>query len=383
MVTKCAEVVIVGAGIVGLAHAWLAARSGRKVAVLERRPAAMGASVANFGLLWPIGQPAGERLSLALRSRALWLEILGEAKIPHRVSGSLHVACRTDEEAVGREFAALGGALGYQCRWLDRNEAVAASPALQPEALLGALFSETEIMVDPRQVLAILPGFLSQHFGVHFEWNCAAVSIEDSQVHTPQGVWEAGRVIVCNGADFDNLYPELLRQSGMTCCRLQMMRTQPQPAGWDLGPALAGGLTFRFYPSFRITPSLPALERRIAEETPEYERFGIHTMVSQASSGALTFGDSHEYGFEVSPFSQAEIDELILRHLRSYIRVPRFAIAERWHGVYAKHPDKAYVRLSPEPRAEVVTGLGGAGMTLSFGVAEQTFANHTNQEARA
>jgi FAD dependent oxidoreductase TIGR03364 len=318
-----------------------------------------------------------------MRSRALWLEILGEAKIPHRASGSLHVACHTDEEAVGREFAALGGALGYQCRWLDRNEALAASPALQPEALLGALFSETEIMVDPRQVLAILPGFLSQHYGVHFEWNCAAVSIDDSQVHTPQGVWEAGRVIVCNGADFDNLYPELLRQSGMSCCRLQMMRTQPQPAGWDLGPALAGGLTFRFYPSFRITPSLPALERRIAEETPEYERFGIHTMVSQASSGALTFGDSHEYGFELSPFSQAEIDELILRHLRSYIRVPRFAIAERWHGVYAKHPDKAYVRLSPEPRTEVVTGLGGAGMTLSFGVAEQTFADHTNQEARA
>jgi D-hydroxyproline dehydrogenase subunit beta len=383
MVTKCAEVVIVGAGIVGLAHAWLAARSGRKVVVLERRPAAMGASVANFGLLWPIGQPAGERLSLAMRSRTLWLEILGEAKIPHRASGSLHVACRTDEEAVGREFAALGGALGYQCRWLDRNEALAASPALQPEALLGALFSETEIMVDPRQVLAILPEFLSQFYGVHFEWNCAAVSIDDSQVHTPQGVWEAGRVIVCNGADFDNVYPELLRQSGMTCCRLQMMRTQPQPAGWDLGPALAGGLTFRFYPSFRITPSQPALERRIAEETPEYERFGIHTMVSQASSGALTFGDSHEYGFEVSPFSQAEIDELILRHLRSYIRVPRFAIAERWHGVYAKHPDKAYVRLSPEPRTEVVTGLGGAGMTLSFGVAEQTFADHTNQEARA
>jgi FAD dependent oxidoreductase TIGR03364 len=318
-----------------------------------------------------------------MRSRTLWLEILGEAKIPHRASGSLHVACRTDEEAVGREFAALGAALGYQCRWLDRNEALAASSALQPEALLGALFSETEIMVDPRQVLAILPEFLSQFYGVHFEWNCAAVSIDDSQVHTPQGVWEAGRVIVCNGADFDNVYPELLRQSGMTCCRLQMMRTQPQPAGWDLGPALAGGLTFRFYPSFRITPSLPALERRIAEETPEYERFGIHTMVSQASSGALTFGDSHEYGFEVSPFSQAEIDELILRHLRSYIRVPRFAIAERWHGVYAKHPDKAYVRLSPEPRTEVVTGLGGAGMTLSFGVAEQTFADHTNQEARA
>jgi glycine/D-amino acid oxidase-like deaminating enzyme len=152
-----------------------------------------------------------------------------------------------------------------------------------------------------------------------------------------------------------------------------MLRTSVQPDGWELGPALAGGLTFRFYPSFRICPSLPNLRKRIADEMPEYDRFGIHTMVSQTSSGELTLGDSHDYGLLPSPFNREEIDTLILRHLASFIAVPDFSIAERWYGVYAKHLEKPYIRFKPEESVEVVTGLGGAGMTLSFGVATETF----------
>jgi glycine/D-amino acid oxidase-like deaminating enzyme len=45
IITKKVDVAVVGAGIVGLAHAYLAARSGRTVAVFERNPAALGAFV--------------------------------------------------------------------------------------------------------------------------------------------------------------------------------------------------------------------------------------------------------------------------------------------------------------------------------------------------
>ncbi len=375
MADTSADIVVVGAGIIGLAHAWMAAREGRKVVVLERRLAAAGASVANFGLLWPIGQPAGAMLDRAMRSRALWIELLQAAGIPHKPTGSLHVACREDEAQVGQEFAALAPSLGYQCSWLDRPATLAASPALNPRTPLGALWSETEITVDPREVLRRLPEYLAASCGVVFRWGCSVLEIRYPQVRTAQGTWDANRVIVCTGADFDNLYPELFLQSGMTCCRLQMLRTCPQPDGWELGPALAGGLTFRFYPSFGICPSLPALRARIERETPEYDRFGIHTMVAQASTGALTLGDSHEYGLPVSPFSHEEIDRLILRHIETFVRVPSLSIAERWYGVYAKHPLQPYIRLQPEPGVEVVTGLGGAGMTLSFAVAAETFAN--------
>ena len=180
----------------------------------------------------------------------------------------------------------------------------------------------------------------------------------------------------------DTLYPELLHQSGLTRCRLQMLRTPPQPPGWEMGPSLAGGLTFRFYPSFRLCQSLPLLQQRIQEETPEYDRFGIHTMISQAASGELTLGDSHEYGSAISPFNREEIDALILRHLATYVRVPDFSISERWYGVYAKHPEQPYLRLYPEDGVEIITGMGGAGMTLSFGVAAETLRLHQGKETR-
>jgi D-hydroxyproline dehydrogenase subunit beta len=370
---RSADVVVVGAGIIGLAHAWIAARAGRRVIVFERGAAAAGASIRNFGLIWPIGQTAGRNFELAMASRELWMELLEAARIKFRPTGSLHVACRADEAAVAQEFAALAPALGYRCAWLDRDAALERSQALDPGAVVGALWSETEMTVDPREVLRRVPLFLAERYGVEFHWSCPVHEIVYPEVRTAGGAWSGEQIIVCPGADLESPYPELLRGAGLQICKLQMLRTRPQPAGWELGPALAGGLTFRFYPSFGICSSLPALRSRIASETPEYDRYGIHTMVSQAGGGELTLGDSHEYGSPVSPFDREEVDELILRHLQSFVRVPEFTIAERWHGVYAKHPRQPVVRLEPEPGVEVITGLGGAGMTLSLGVAAETF----------
>ncbi len=363
-----------GAGIIGLAHAYIAAKSGKKVIVFERGLAAAGASIANFGMLWPIGQTSGRMFDLAMKSRELWLEILQASKIPCQDAGSLHVACREDEGEVGREFAEIAPAHGYRCAWLDRDEALVRSPALRAAAILGALWSDTEMTVDPLETLRQIPEFLHDRYGVQIHWGHPVHSIQYPSVLTPRGAWEAEHIIVCTGTDFESLYPGHFAQSGLMRCKLQMLRTGPQPGGWKLGPALAGGLTFRFYPSFRICGSLDALRTRIAREMPEYDRFGIHTMAAQTSSGALTLGDSHEYGLLLSPFRREEIDTLILDHLESFLQLPDFSIAERWYGVYAKHPDKPYVRFKPEAGVEVVTGLGGAGMTLSFGVAAETFA---------
>src|SRR5262245_43035823 len=100
-----AQVAIVGGGIAGLAHAYIAARQGESVVLFERHEFAQGASIRNFGMIWPIGQPAGERLQLALRSRCIWSAVAEEAGIEIVDRGSLHVAYREDEADVIREFA--------------------------------------------------------------------------------------------------------------------------------------------------------------------------------------------------------------------------------------------------------------------------------------
>jgi len=59
------DLAVVGAGIVGLAHALAAARRGLRVVVLDREAEAIGASLRNFGFVTVTGQAAvlelGER----------------------------------------------------------------------------------------------------------------------------------------------------------------------------------------------------------------------------------------------------------------------------------------------------------------------------------
>jgi len=367
-----ADLAIVGAGILGLAHAWAAARRGRRVVVFERARRASGASVRNFGLIWPIGQPHGAAHQLALRSREIWLEVLEDARLPFLGTGSLHLAYRDDEAAVGREFADRAPKLGYECAWLNAGAVQERSSAVQPEGLIGALWSPVEFTVDPRLVVASLPEYLRQRCGVDVRFGCAVRAIDMPAIDAGTERWKADRVIICSGEDFDSLFPGAYAQAGLTRVKLQMLRTAPQPEGWRLGPALAAGLTLRFYPSFQVCASLAALRERIAQETPEYDRWGIHGLVSQTVQGELTLGDSHEYGLCTDVFNKDEIDGLILKYISGFLRAPDLTIAQRWHGVYAKHPEAAYLSLDPAPGVRIVTSPGGAGMTLSFGVAERT-----------
>jgi len=366
-----ADVAVVGGGILGLAHALVLARRGLRVVLFERGPQATGASIRNFGMIWPVGQPAGSMHEIAVRSRELWIEALDAAKLPYLPTGSLHVAYRDDEADVLREFAEVGPAAGYECRWLDAASVLARSPAVRPEGLLGGLWSAGEMTVDPRRIVAGLPEYL-RSAGVDVRFGEAVRAISLPTVETGAGQWHVDHAVVCSGDDFSTLYPDLFAGSGLTRCKLQMMRTAPQPGAWQLGPALAAGLTLRFYKSFRICSTLARLAGRIAWEKPQYDRWAIHVLVSQTADGAITLGDSHEYGLGVDIFDKPAIDDLILAEARTFLQLPEWRIAERWHGVYSMHPDRGFFEAEPAPGVHVMTAPGGSGMTLSFGLAERT-----------
>lgn len=368
------DVAVVGAGIVGLAHAWAAARRGLSVAVFERNPAARGASVRNFGMVWPIGQPPGERLALARRSRELWLELARETGIWVHLCGSLHLAFEDNEWAVLNEFAARSAGWGYECELLSPAATLERCPAVRGEGLRGALASASECCVDPREAIARLPHFLSEKHGVRFHFGRPVVGVDAGRLTTSDGdTHSAERILVCSGSDFETLFPQVFARSGLRRCKLQMMRTAAQPGGWRLGPHVAGGLTLCHYEAFAECPSLERLRRRIAETMPEYVRYGIHVMASQNQLGEVVIGDSHEYDDDIDLFDKAEIDDLILSYLDRLIRLPERAIASRWHGVYAKHAARPIFTGQPQTGVFLRVAPGGAGMTLSFGLAEAFF----------
>lgn len=373
-----ASVAIIGAGIVGLANAWAAARRGWRVTVFERSPRASGGSIRNFGMVWPIGQPAGAPYHTALTSCDAWRELIDAGVLWGRACGSLHVAHRDDEWHVLEEFAALAPRLGVECALVTPEEVHRRSPGVQPEGLRGGLYSPTEICVNPRQAVRDLPGWLREKFGVAFRFATTVTRVESGALMTAGGErFRFDRIQICGGPDFETLYPELLAAAPMKRCKLQMMRTVPQAGGWDLGCHLASGLTLRHYEIFRTCSSLRRLCERVAAETPELDRFGIHVMASQNDRGEVILGDSHEYDEAIEPFDRQEIDDLILREVRKVFRVPDWAVAERWHGVYAKCLSGPVFEAQPAPGVGIMTGTGGAGMTMSFGLARR----HWDQRA--
>lgn len=366
------QVVVIGAGIFGLAHAWAAAKRGHSVTVIERSAKASGASIRNFGMVWPIGQMPGEPLEVALESRALWLEACHASGIWVDPCGSMHVAYQEDEWTVLQEFAAQSRQLGYDCELLAPAAVLQKSPAVRQEGLRGALWSRTELCVNPPATIRTLPSWLAQQFNVRFRFGIQANQVETGKVRLSTGeVISADKILICSGSDFETLFPELLQNAGMRRCKLQMLKVASPLPSWRIGTHLASGLTLRHYKNFQVCPSLSHLKKRIADETPELDRFGIHVMASQNESGEIILGDSHLYDEEIEPFDSEHINALILRELRRWLHLPQWNIIETWHGIYAKYDVKHVYQQHPLPDVHLCTGLGGSGMTMSFGIAER------------
>lgn len=367
------EVAIVGGGIVGLAMAYEAAKNGKKVTVFERNAYAIGASVRNFGTIWPIGQKP-DNYEKALYGRSVWLELAEKTGLYANPCGSLHLAYEDDEIAVLEEFIATKGDI-YKAKLITADEVSEYSNAVNRNGLKAALWSETELTVTSRQALPILVKYLKQEYNVQFEFNTLITNISMPVLQSPTYFWTADKIYVCSGADFETLYPNIYENSGITKCKLQMLNTVEQPENWHLGANLCGGLTLRHYASFADCKSLAALSQRFDLEEPRLSAYGIHILLSQNVDGQLIIGDSHEYGTTLSPFDTEEINDLILKYLEKFAIIPNLKINERWHGIYAKLEGKTEFIANPESGVTIVNGLGGAGMTLSFGLAKEVFSS--------
>lgn len=366
--------IVIGAGIVGLATARALAVRGYRVTVFERSEKAVGASVRNFGMVWPIGQPVGPLYDRALKSKSIWKESLGEAGLWHEEVGSLHVLYEKDEVEFAEEL--VDQRQDSNIRMLTREETLAKSPAVNPENLKGALWSATEMIVDPREAIAGLPDYLNRRFGVQFVWKTMIHRIDHPNVYSGSQSWSADEIYVCSGADFETLYPEEFAIAPLTKCKLQMMRLESQPDQWRIGPALCGSLSFIHYDSFKAPSRQAALKKRFEEEYGEYIRWGIHVMASQNGSGEITIGDSHEYGHTFDPFDKSYINELIIRYLQRFANFKSMRLIQSWHGIYAKTTSgQTEIVLRPEDGVTIINGLGGAGMTLSFGLCDEIISS--------
>lgn len=367
---RSADIAIVGAGIAGLAHAYMALRKGYKVVMFEREQFAVGASVRNFGLVWPIGQEPNVGLDRALRAREHWLTVANEAGFWINQNGSLHMAYHQDEWDVLNEFMDLYKDSPFQCKLLNAAEVREKSPVVKSKNLIGGLWSATEGTVYAREAIRKIPIWLQKKYGLIIKYGHVVKEISLPHVITARETWKVDKVFVCNGADFETLYPKIFDEHPVSKCKLQMLKAVTEKPV-NIGPTLCAGLTLRHYAAFGKCDSLKKLDARYDAESEDYKKHGVHVLLAQNEMGELIIGDSHHYSKTVEPFDSEFVNEVILDYLKSFTDLGNLKIVERWHGVYPKVQGNISLVIEPEPGVTIVTGLGGAGMTLSFGLAEE------------
>lgn len=364
--------IIIGAGIVGLATARALSLKGYSVTVIERSEKAVGASIRNFGMIWPVGQPEGTLYDRAIRSKMIWKEIAYSTGLSYEEAGSLHVAHYNDEWDVLQELHDSFTKCGRPVAIMKPSEITKKYTGVNTQGLLGGLYSDTEMIVDPREAITVVANYLEEYLDVKFIWKKQVNAVDPGKVFVGNEIIQADLICICSGADFETLYPEQFATLGMVKCKLQMMRFLPAIDNWRIGTSVCGGLSLIHYNSFNTAPSLPALKKRYETEMAEYLKWGIHVMVSQNDKGELTVGDSHEFGHTFEPFDKTFINELITDYLEQIVLCKDWKLIQSWNGIYPKMLNgDTDLFLSPEPGIFIINGLGGAGMTLAFGFAEE------------
>jgi glycine oxidase len=206
------DVVVVGAGAIGLACAWRAAQRGLRVRVLERERAGAGASGVAAGMLAPVGEATwGEEglLRLAQLSHRAWPEFAEElgasagADVGYLPLGAIHVAFDRDEaEALHRHYE-LMAELGLDARWIPASEARSLEPGLSPRCS-AAVHAPHEAAVDPATLVSALRAAAERAGAEVVEGAEAVALLGDGQV---EGIRDASgrehsaeRVVLATGA---------------------------------------------------------------------------------------------------------------------------------------------------------------------------------------
>ena len=374
---KKVDIAIVGAGIIGLAHAFHAAQAGMSVAVFERSAEAKGASVRNFGMLALNAQASGEQLISAQKTLTWWQEIAPQAGIELRQSGCMFVARAAEEMALLNEFSHSPAMEKQSAIMVEREDLSRYSPSLRSENIIGAMWSSETWKIDQRQACRKLAVWLKQKYGVKFYFLTDVQNISPPYLITSAGQFNATHTIICSGNDFAALFPDDFQKTGIKNCQLQMMRTYPQPMDWQLGPFIMGGLSMTHYKAFSNCSSLQDLVTMQKERFRSYIKHGIHVIVGQEPDGRVTIGDSHAYGTDLNLPRSKEVDNLILHELSEMMSLPVPRIEERWLGQYAYLPEGYYLKLSPRDGVTAVTQTSGQGMTHGLSISKDVILEIT------
>lgn len=357
------DLVVIGAGILGLAHAWHARDLGLRTAVVERDSRAVGASVRNFGHACVTAQHGVAR-DYAELSRTQWLRIAAATGLDVREVGTLVVARHERELDVMTEFVREHG---DESTMLSAEKTASVLGVATSDILAGTHLPR-DLRLDPLVAVDRLANYLGDH-GVDFYYSTNAGAIETGLVTTNRGVLQADYVAVTVGHDIDRLFPDTAAEYEITRCRLRMLEVDT-PRSTVIDPAIFTGLSLLRYDGFLALDSSAALRAHLEEHSAELLEHDINLMFTQRPDGSLIVGDTHHRDTLETPFEFERSDELLLRETARLFDVPSLRVRRRWRGLYASSEQTNFLSQLPIPRVRAASVTTGIGMTTSLGFAQ-------------
>lgn len=373
------DVIIVGAGALGSFHAYHACKKGWKVLLLEKDWQPQEATVRNFGQVVPSGMSRGKWQQYGRRSLEIYQSLQNKFDISVRRQGSVYIASDETELTLINELRDINRKEGYPSMLLKKEDCLHKYPGLKADYCQGALFFPEEVTVEPRTMIHRVIAYMQEQLSLTYQPNtlvtfCDFVNGKCIAEDNLGRSYTSNKVVICNGRDFRNLFPQVFYESDIEVSKLQMMKTIPQP-GYELKGSILTGLSIRRYESFHECPSYQKLNA--GDINASCKKWGIHILFKQAIDGSVIIGDSHEYadareqdklGFDVNQ----EINDIIIEEAKRIFDLPTWQIAASWNGYYGQSKSHDVFRKEVAPNIHVVTAIGGKGMTASAGLAEES-----------
>jgi D-hydroxyproline dehydrogenase subunit beta len=343
-----ADVIVVGAGIVGAACAAELAARGCAVDVFDGYGIGGGATAAGMGHLVVMNDSPAE-FALSRVSRALWLELAPHLRARDAFSrcGTLWVAQDDDELAAARAMHDDFAAGGIRASMLDRSALRNREPALSHAMQGGLLIEDDAIVYAPcaaQWLLTRSPGAARIRVSV----DRAVVSVDGASVRFADGERRhAARVVVANGLGARELID-----------------------GLPLEPKKGHLLITDRYPR--------ALRHQVLElgyiKSAHHARgTSVAFNAQPRPTGQVMIGSSRQFGTR-DPAVEWNVLSAMLKRAMVYLpELANLSAIRSWTGFRAATPDGLPL-IGPasqtDDRVWLATGHEGLGVTTSLGTAK-------------
>ena len=240
------KVIVIGAGVIGLACAWRLAAAGAQVELLESRDCGQGATLGALGALWPASPLARGPLQ-QLHRESLWqfaafaAELSAAAGLPvgFRRLGRLELLnspkaverAGTEAQAACAQWPAFGVPLPVM-EVLAPAALAARWPQLAPAAHAGLLCRATAQVGVPELVAALRAACAKTGVVVHSHTPATALEIRGQRlagVYTAGGLREADAVLATAGAWSALLAPAVAEVAPLRPAKGQGLALQMPP----------------------------------------------------------------------------------------------------------------------------------------------------------